>query len=135
MLPEISGLLHCSAVFLPADPPRDGRIAFWQPDTGLPDGHVPDTHVPDPLLAATLPAPAPRAPGPPAPGSAPGGPGQRLTDAALEELTYVVPDLRLARTTALVLPVGEALPLLTRVRAVASAGAAPFWGAAALLAL
>ncbi|MFI1471257.1 SNF2-related protein [Streptomyces wuyuanensis] len=27
-----SGLLHCSAVLLPGDPPRTGRVAFWHPD-------------------------------------------------------------------------------------------------------
>ncbi|GAA0403970.1 DEAD/DEAH box helicase [Streptomyces luteireticuli] len=34
---EISLLSRCSAVHLPADPPRESRIAFW-----LPDGRVPD---------------------------------------------------------------------------------------------
>ncbi|WP_412078941.1 DEAD/DEAH box helicase [Streptomyces xanthophaeus] len=29
MLTEISGLVHCSTVFLPSDPARGGRIAFW----------------------------------------------------------------------------------------------------------
>ncbi|MER7821101.1 DEAD/DEAH box helicase [Streptomyces sp. NPDC096097] len=32
MLSEISGLIHHSAVFLPADPARCGRIALWRPD-------------------------------------------------------------------------------------------------------
>ncbi|MFE1172348.1 SNF2-related protein [Streptomyces sp. NPDC058773] len=27
-----SALVHCAAVFLPSDPPRAGRIAFWRPD-------------------------------------------------------------------------------------------------------
>ncbi|MCX4515449.1 DEAD/DEAH box helicase [Streptomyces sp. NBC_01619] len=31
-LSETSRLTHCSAVFLPSDPPRAGRIAFWHPD-------------------------------------------------------------------------------------------------------
>ncbi|MGW7104594.1 DEAD/DEAH box helicase [Streptomyces xanthophaeus] len=31
MLTEIAGLVRCSTVFLPADPARRGRIAFWQP--------------------------------------------------------------------------------------------------------
>ncbi|MGI5448469.1 hypothetical protein ACQEVM_22420 [Streptomyces sp. CA-243310] len=31
MLPEISELMRCSATFLPADPPREGRLAFWLP--------------------------------------------------------------------------------------------------------
>ncbi|MFD7234548.1 DEAD/DEAH box helicase [Streptomyces syringium] len=29
---EIARLARCSAVFLPEDPPRTGRVAFWQPD-------------------------------------------------------------------------------------------------------
>ncbi|MFD8882811.1 DEAD/DEAH box helicase [Streptomyces erythrochromogenes] len=32
MLPEISDLIHRSAVFLPGDPARGGRIALWQAD-------------------------------------------------------------------------------------------------------
>ncbi|HCA87266.1 MAG TPA: ATP-dependent helicase, partial [Streptomyces sp.] len=28
---EISGLIRCHAVFLPGDPSRTGRIAFWHP--------------------------------------------------------------------------------------------------------
>ncbi|MEV7544147.1 SNF2-related protein, partial [Streptomyces sp. NPDC089915] len=105
MLSEISGLVHRSAVFLPADPPREGRVAFWHPD------------------GAGLPAAVPPA-------------------AAAEELTVVTPDLRLATVPALVLPVGAALPVLTRARAAATAATASspaspaaFWGAAALLAL
>ncbi|MFE4631957.1 DEAD/DEAH box helicase [Streptomyces sp. NPDC056773] len=97
MLPTISGLIPCSAVFLPADPAREDRIAFWHPDPaeGLPlDGR-----------------------------------------GATERLTVVTPDLRRTQVTARVLPLYEALPLLTRARSAASAGAAPFWGAAALLAL
>ncbi|GAA0266954.1 DEAD/DEAH box helicase [Streptomyces polychromogenes] len=104
MLPEISGLVHRSAVFLPADPPREGRIAFWHPDG-----------------AALPPAALPPA-------------------AVAEELTVVTPDLRLATVPALVLPVGAALPVLTRASAAATPGPSPaspvaFWGAAALLAL
>ncbi|MGR4879834.1 SNF2-related protein [Streptomyces sp. LARHCF249] len=114
MLPEISGLIHCSAVFLPADPARGGRIAFWRTDGRSPGGTV-------------------------------------GTGSAHEELHVVTSDLRRTAVTALVLPVDEALPLLTRARTAAanpaigtgmgtgtgtgpSAGAA-FWGAAALLAL
>ncbi|MGW7367321.1 DEAD/DEAH box helicase [Streptomyces sp. NPDC054841] len=35
-LSDISELIPCSAVFLPADPARAGRIAFWRPDGGEP---------------------------------------------------------------------------------------------------
>ncbi|MEU6990184.1 DEAD/DEAH box helicase [Streptomyces sp. NPDC046465] len=35
---EIPELSRCSVLFVPADPPRDGRVAFWRPDgTGPPD--------------------------------------------------------------------------------------------------
>nr|WP_323186037.1 hypothetical protein [Streptomyces sp. NBC_00047] len=123
MLPEISGLIHCSAVFLPADPARGGRIALWRTD-----------------------------------GQAPGA-----GSGAHEELLVVTPDLRRTAVTALVLPVDEALPLLTRARTAAAhpgtgtgtdpatepatepaagpdsgsgpSASAAFWGAAALLAL
>ncbi|MFF1566264.1 SNF2-related protein [Streptomyces sp. NPDC058293] len=35
-LPEISELVRCCAVFVPGDPAREGRIAFWHPDGGRP---------------------------------------------------------------------------------------------------
>ncbi len=91
------------AVFLPADPPRMGRMAFWTPGSAPPDLGV------EP-----------------------------------EELTVVRPhgsSVRRARVVAVLLPVEQALPLLTRCRALgadgsgrASAGIA-FWGTAALLGL
>ncbi|WP_435603971.1 DEAD/DEAH box helicase [Streptomyces sp. bgisy130] len=31
---QFSALARCAAVFLPSDPPRAGRIAFWRPDGG-----------------------------------------------------------------------------------------------------
>ncbi|MFD5070899.1 DEAD/DEAH box helicase [Streptomyces sp. NPDC058369] len=38
-LSEISALAGCSAVFLPSDPSRTGRLAFWHPDgSSPPDG-------------------------------------------------------------------------------------------------
>ncbi|MEU4952286.1 hypothetical protein [Streptomyces lavendulae] len=106
MLSEVSGPVPRSAVFLPADPPREGRVAFWEP-TG------------------------------------PGGP--EAVRAGSGELRVVTPGLRLATVPALLLPVGAALPLLTRARTAAAApatgsadagsSATAFWGAAALLAL
>ncbi|MYS33199.1 SNF2 family DNA or RNA helicase [Streptomyces sp. KhCrAH-43] len=95
-LSEISALAGCSVVFLPSDPSRAGRLAFWHPDGSSP----------------------------------PDGPGETgtLTVADAEGLPYEVP--------ARLLPVGDALPVLTRARASAGASAAvAFWGAAGLLAL
>ncbi|MFJ1844897.1 DEAD/DEAH box helicase [Streptomyces sp. NPDC088146] len=95
-LSEISALSGCSVVFLPADPSRTGRIAFWHPDGSSP---------------------------PDAPGS-------------VEELTVFGADARVYVVPARLLPVRDALPVLTRARGSAHAsGAAAFWGAAALLAL
>ncbi|NED11454.1 ATP-dependent helicase, partial [Streptomyces sp. SID9124] len=95
-LSEISALAGCSVVFLPSDPSRTGRLAFWHPDGSSP----------------------------------PDGPGETgtLTVADADGLPYEVP--------ARLLPVGDALPVLTRARASAGASAAvAFWGAAGLLAL
>ncbi|MFJ6016235.1 DEAD/DEAH box helicase [Streptomyces sp. NPDC092952] len=95
-LSEISALSACSVVFLPGDPSRTGRIAFWHPDGSAP----------------------------------PDGPG------TVEELTVVDADARPYAVPARLLPVREALPVLTRARLSADAsGPAAFWGAAALLAL
>ncbi|MEU0721080.1 DEAD/DEAH box helicase [Streptomyces lavendulocolor] len=102
---EVPRLARCSTLFLPADPPRAGRVAFWLPGGSEPpsqDGHA-------------------------------DRPGSGLP---VEELTVVTPDAPPAAVRALVMPVGEALPLLTRAGRVAEASpATAFWGAAALLAL
>ncbi|MFD0019950.1 DEAD/DEAH box helicase [Streptomyces sp. NPDC058382] len=95
-LSEISALAACSVVFLPADPSRTGRVAFWCPDGNRP---------------------------PDAPGTV-----EDLTVAGADAVPYEVP--------ARLLPVRDALPVLTRARSSAQASpAASFWGAAALLAL
>ncbi|MEV5241715.1 DEAD/DEAH box helicase [Streptomyces cinnamoneus] len=94
---DVSLLVRCRAVFLPGDPARTGRVAFWQP-TGEPP----------------------------------------LTTGTVEELTVVVPDGPDVTTTtvgATVLPVREALPVLTRARSAREDEAAAFWGAVAVLAL
>ncbi|MDT0347092.1 DEAD/DEAH box helicase [Streptomyces litchfieldiae] len=97
---QISALTACAAVFLPADPPRASRVAFWRPDGESPvPGEEPD-----------------------------------------EELTVALPgpdgSVRTQSLPAVVLPIGVALPVLTRARATAGAdGAAACWGAAAVLAL
>ncbi|MCX4822328.1 DEAD/DEAH box helicase [Streptomyces sp. NBC_01142] len=90
-------MLHtCAAVFVPAALPREGRVAFWDPD------------------------------------------GDRLADAG-GELTVVQrqgADVRSRTVPAMLLPVAEAVPLLTRARLHAAAHpAAACWGAAALHAL
>ncbi|MGW2178646.1 DEAD/DEAH box helicase [Streptomyces sp. NPDC001732] len=109
-------LLRCAAVFLPASLPRDGRVAFWDPDGGpLPE---PD-EVCGPPAAPASPAPAP----------------------STAEITVVrgdAPqhDVRRRAVPAVLLPVAEALPLLVRGRHQESAHAATrCWGAAALQAL
>ncbi|QEU81781.1 DEAD/DEAH box helicase [Streptomyces subrutilus] len=142
MLSETSGLqdlVRCSAVFLPGEPARTGRIGFWQPD-----GEAPRIGA----GIRTTPGGGGGGGGRP-PGT---GPGVLFPGGAFEELTLITPDLRRTSVTAFVLPVGEALPVLTRARARAHARAprtAPdpgqgpgdprpatvFWGAAALLAL
>lgn len=95
-LSEVSALSACSVVFLPGDPFRAGRIAFWHPDGSAP----------------------------------PDGPG------SVEELAVVGTDAWVYDVPALLLPVRDALPVLTRARlAPHASGAAAFWGAAALLAL
>ncbi|WP_420717216.1 DEAD/DEAH box helicase [Streptomyces sp. H27-G5] len=108
LLARLAGLAAGEAVFLPADPPRLGRVAFWTSSGGLPDLGV------EP-----------------------------------EELTVVRPhgsSVRRARVVAVLLPVEQALPLLTRCRALGVDGSGPasadracsstvFWGAASVLAL
>ncbi|MFF0886244.1 DEAD/DEAH box helicase [Streptomyces sp. NPDC003456] len=103
-------LTRCHAVFLPGDPPRTGRIAFWRPDGTLPP--VPG------LSAAADPSPA---------------------DPAVLDLDVVTPGDEGVETTtvpAALLPVRAALPVLTRARADARGHrSAVFWGAATLHAL
>ncbi|MFG2194015.1 DEAD/DEAH box helicase [Streptomyces sp. NPDC048639] len=94
---DIARLSRCSAVFLPGDPARTGRVAFWSPDG--------DPHEP---------------------------PG------VSEDLTVAVPDgddVRERTVRAVVLPVRDAVPVLTRARAAQGDPAAVFWGSAAVLAL
>ncbi|MHC3474213.1 DEAD/DEAH box helicase [Streptomyces sp. 7R007] len=98
--------LRMAAVYLPAPLPRDGRIAFWDPDGGsLPEGN-PDG----------------------------GSPADGTTELTVVRPHGAGVRRRSAR--ALCLPVGEALPLLVRARREAGAHpATACWGAAALHAL
>ncbi|WP_250289863.1 DEAD/DEAH box helicase [Streptomyces atroolivaceus] len=115
-------LLRCAAVFLPSELPRDGRIAFWDPEgsVGLTGsgGMFPVT---EPSRHDALP-PAAR------------------PDLTLTELTVVgrhdTDGVRTRTVPAVALPVADAVPLLARARHRAVAHPATrAWGAAALHAL
>ncbi|WP_229891299.1 DEAD/DEAH box helicase [Streptomyces lavendofoliae] len=135
--PDVPRLARCSPLFLPADPPRSGRVAFL-----LPDGT-------EPPPADGRDHRSPR-PGGPAGSAVPGTPedSQGSQDSqgtrdfggfgggSVVELSVVTADARPITVRAPVLPVAEALPLLTRAgRAHEASPATAFWGAAALLAL
>ncbi|MFD7324354.1 DEAD/DEAH box helicase [Streptomyces sp. NPDC059875] len=102
---RLDELARCSAVFLPSDPPRAGRIAFWSPDGSLPSERLSTD-------------------------------GPSAVADELTVVTAVADDVRPHTVPALLLPVRDALPVLTRARfSDASSPAAAFWGAAALFAL
>ncbi|WP_069172337.1 DEAD/DEAH box helicase [Streptomyces griseus] len=124
---SVDALLRCAAVFLPAELPRDGRMAFWDP-TGTAG-----------LAGADGPWPGlPRSGEPNRAGGADGGGGGAVPAAA--ELTVLVRDgadgARRRTVPAVLLPVADAVPLLAgaRHRAVAHP-ATRAWGAATLHAL
>ncbi|MFB6989962.1 DEAD/DEAH box helicase [Streptomyces sp. NPDC056304] len=109
-------LLSCAAVFLPASLPRDGRVAFWDPDGG-------------PL---------------PEPGDFSGyaaDPGGSVPDVVAREITVVrghgrENGIRRCAVPAVLMAVTDALPLLVRARHQRSAHPATrCWAAAALQAL
>ncbi|MEW1688027.1 DEAD/DEAH box helicase [Streptomyces sp. NPDC091265] len=117
----VGRLLRCAAVFLPAALPREGRVAFWDPEGGP---------LPDLGEAAGS-------------GTGPGD-GTRSTEGdgpQVAEITVVRRhgehgDVRPQTVPALVLTVAHALPLLARARRQQSAHPATrCWGAAALHAL
>ncbi|GAA3185116.1 MULTISPECIES: SNF2-related protein [Streptomyces] len=137
-----AALAGCAAAFLPSDPPRTGQVAFWRPDGGPLDSAV------DALNARTA------TPSDAAPAQAPDG---QLPAAATGRLTVALPRERRPRSDgarpgdarpgddsgivlrdvpALLLPVADALPLLTRARSGGDADPSlVFWGTAALVAL
>ncbi|GFH35214.1 DEAD/DEAH box helicase [Streptomyces pacificus] len=105
-------MLHtCAAVFLPAELPRAGRVAFWSPDG--------------------LPLPTGAAPGEAAPGAR----------ARITVVRGHGAGVRCRTVPALVMPVAAAVPLLatarpgTAIQPAAAHPAAACWGAAALHAL
>ncbi|MCF3132968.1 DEAD/DEAH box helicase [Streptomyces olivochromogenes] len=117
--------VRLAALYLPAPLPRDGRIAFWDPDGG-PLPSLPDAD-----------ADADAAAGAEADAEAAGPDGPAVV--RREELTVVRrhgPGVRRAKVPALSLPLGAALPLLVRARRDPAAHpATACWGAAALHAL
>ncbi|SCE60237.1 hypothetical protein GA0115253_108326, partial [Streptomyces sp. Termitarium-T10T-6] len=127
---DVARLLRHPAVFLPGTVPREGRIAFWDPDSdGAPRGDG------DPWRAD----PPPERTGVPfAYADAPARPDTVPYISA--RLTVVRPDdtagpgsVRTAEVPAALLSVADALPLLVRARQQASAHPATrCWGAAAL---
>ncbi|MDI3404132.1 DEAD/DEAH box helicase [Streptomyces cavernicola] len=103
---EIVELSFCSAVFLPGDPARTGRVAFWHTD-----GQEPPAAGLGTVEQLTVALPSASA----ADGAA--------SDGGVE----------LVRVPARVMSVREALPVLTRARTLEGAdSASAFWGAAAL---
>ncbi|MEV5594329.1 DEAD/DEAH box helicase [Streptomyces sp. NPDC052496] len=127
---------HCAAVFLPAEPPRAGRFAFWRPDGGrLP---APVTAVAD--AAGT--AGTTRAAGTEGADGAEGASGtERAAYARAEAAELTVArrhgnGARRRTVPAVLLPLAEAVPLLARARHDPSAHpATACWGAAVLHAL
>ncbi|TJZ51066.1 DEAD/DEAH box helicase [Streptomyces piniterrae] len=101
---------RCAVVFLPAQPPRAGKLAFWQPDGGpLPDG---------------------------GPGGEAGAGGPAAETAQLTVARHHGNGARSRTVPAVLLPLAEAVPLLVRARHDPTAHpAAACWGAAALHAL
>ncbi|RLL69900.1 DEAD/DEAH box helicase [Streptomyces sp. Z26] len=133
-------LAACAAVFLPADPPRLGRVAFWRPD-----GTPPLPSAPDETTDRTAETTA---------GEDPEGGAEET------ELAVALPDgaggVEVRHVPAYTLPVRDALPVLTRARAAVRTApvrrsptggpdgppdpldpraAGAFWGAAALASL
>ncbi|MEW2261839.1 SNF2-related protein [Streptomyces sp. NPDC047853] len=121
--------LRLAAVFLPARLPRDGRIAFWDPQGGdVTSGlHSAASDVPGLTTAATA---------PPDNGGPAGGTARPTEPTELTVVRRHGAAVRRGTTPALSLPVGEALPLLVRARHDPAAHpATACWGAAALHAL
>ncbi|MEE1811920.1 DEAD/DEAH box helicase [Streptomyces sp. BE133] len=105
-------LLSCAAVFLPASLPRDGRVAFWDPDGGP---------LPEPGDSAD---------------SVDWTPGPTAAEITVVRRHGKQDGVRRHTVPAVLLSVTDALPLLARARHQQSAHPATrCWGAAALQAL
>ncbi|MFE0381044.1 DEAD/DEAH box helicase [Streptomyces inhibens] len=108
-----AAMARCAAVFLPARPPRAGKIAFWRPD----DGPLPDVD------------------------TGRGDEGAEGKDGGVEPARLTVArrhgnGARSRTVPAVLLPLAEAVPLLIRARYDPGADpAAAGWGAATLHAL
>ncbi|MFH9727755.1 DEAD/DEAH box helicase [Streptomyces sp. NPDC017254] len=122
-------LTRLSAVFLPADPPRAGRIAFWSPDgdalPDTPDGTGTGAGAGTDTGTGTS--------------DTPGTARHTAPDATPVPVDITVVDgetLRPVTVPAFTLSVRDSLPLLARARfSDAASPASAFWGAASLLAL
>ncbi|MFI9189164.1 DEAD/DEAH box helicase [Streptomyces californicus] len=125
---DAARLLRRAALFLPGAVPRDGRIAFWDPD-GEDDAPGRFEEEPEPAGApfGAADAGARRDPVPYTPG--------RLTVVRADPATGPG-EVRAAESPVALLTVEDALPLLVRARHLATAHPATrCWGAAALHAL
>ncbi|MFG2156657.1 DEAD/DEAH box helicase [Streptomyces olivaceus] len=129
--------VRLAAVFLPAPLPRDGRVAFWDPE----DGQVPTGHgaAARPAGDETATLPAGHGPAEDTPDALHTQHAQHALPAGPTELTVVRrhgAGARRRTTPAVSLPIGEALPHLVRARHDPAAHpATACWGAAALHAL
>ncbi|WP_406178159.1 DEAD/DEAH box helicase [Streptomyces sp. NBC_00996] len=125
--------VRLAAVFLPAPLPREGRVAFWDPDgDALPSGQKVGVTVPGEQAAGV-------SSGERARGASSGEPVDGALSGEPTRLTVVRPHgpgVRRGTVPAVTLPVGEALSLLAGARRDPAAHpATACWGAAALHAL
>ncbi|MFD8432818.1 DEAD/DEAH box helicase [Streptomyces coelicoflavus] len=137
--PAASVPVTLAAVFLPAPLPREGRIAFWDPDGGPVDGALSGDGSTGAVGGAEMAGDAGEAVAGREAGGAAAGSGGDGRPGGPTELTVVRPHGAGARrrtTPAVSLPLAEALPLLVRARHDPAAHpATACWGAAALHAL